>query len=163
MSNNNSLNGIASHSGRVLGPECSEGERSETERSSGPNIARPDPEVVAFRSRRRFTQVYKERILREVENCRETRQIASLLRREGLYSSHLAAWRKQLAETPKRRGRRPLDAALVLQREENRKLQKEKARLERRLAQAEAIIDIQKKVSELLGISLSPLDNDGND
>lgn len=113
--------------------------------------------------RRRFSQAYKQRILREAENCREARQIASLLRREGLYSSHLAAWRKQLAEAPKRRGRKPLDAALVLQREENRKLQREKSRLERRLAQAEAIIDIQKKVSELLGIPLSPLESDGSD
>jgi transposase-like protein len=163
VSNIISLNGTVAHSGRNLGPERSEGERSETERSSGPKFAPPDPEVPVLQPRRRFTQAYKERILHEAENCRETRQIASLLRREGLYSSHLAAWRKQIAEAPKRRGRKPLDAAFVLQREENRKLQREKARLERRLAQAEAIIDIQKKLSELLGIPLSPIESDGND
>lgn len=143
MSNNNNLNGAVA--------------------LSGPDFALPDPEVAVLQPPGRFTQAYKERILREAEDCRETRQIATLLRREGLYCSHLAAWRKQVAEAPKRRGRKPLDAALVLQREENRKLQREKARLERRLAQAEAIIDIQKKVSELLGIPLSPLESDGND
>ena len=163
MSNSSSLNGTVALPGRTLGPERSEGERSETERSSGPNVALPDPEVRASRPRRRFTQAYKEQILREVQGCHEAGQIGSLLRREGLYSSHLNAWRKQQAEAPKRRGRKPLDAALSLQREENRKLQREKSQLERRLARAEAIIDIQKKVSELLGIPLSPLDSDGID
>ena len=123
----------------------------------------PDPEVSPVRPRRRFTSNYKQRILREAESSRETGQIGALLRREGLYSSHLVAWRKQLSVMPKRRGRRPMDAALAAQVQENRKLLKEKRQLERRLAQAEAIIDIQKKVSELLGIPLSQTDSDGSD
>jgi hypothetical protein len=86
-----------------------------------------------------------------------------LLRREGLYSSHLAAWRKQLALAPKQRGRKPTDPALCAQIEQNRKLTRDNARLERRLAQAEAIIDIQKKVSALLGIPLNHPDSEGSD
>jgi transposase len=123
----------------------------------------PDPEVTASNSRRRFTAAYKERILREAEACRGTGQIASLLRREGLYSSHLAAWRKQLTDAPKRRGRKPTDPALAAQIEQVRKLQKENAQLGRRLAQAEAIIDIQKKVAALLGIPLNHPDSEGSD
>jgi transposase len=145
------LNGVFVTTSPVLGPERreverSETERSETERSDGPKTAPlPDPEVAASRSRRRFTAAFKQRILREAEACRGTGQIAALLRREGLYSSHLAAWRKQLALAPKQRGRKPTDPALSAQIEQNRKLTRENARLERRLAQAEAIIDIQKK------------------
>lgn len=139
-------------------------DRSETERSSVPqNPPSPDPEVIAFPSRRRFTAAYKQQILREAEACRGTGQIAALLRREGLYSSHLAAWRKQLAVAPKLRGRKPTDPALSAQTEQNRKLIRENARLERRLAQAEAIIDIQKKVSALLGIPLNHPDSEGSD
>jgi transposase-like protein len=123
----------------------------------------PDPEVIASPSRRRFTAAYKQRVLREAEACRGTGQIAALLRREGLYSSHLAAWRKQLALAPKQRGRKPTDPALCAQIEQNRKLTRDNARLERRLAQAEAIIDIQKKVSALLGIPLNHPDSEGSD
>ena len=131
---------------------------------SAPQIAiRPDPEVLASSARRRFCVGYKQRIAKEADLSRGTGQIASLLRRERLYSSHLAAWRKQLSAAPKQRGRKPMDPALVAQIEENRKLKSDKARLERRLAQAEAIIDIQKKVSALLGIPLSHADAEGND
>lgn len=165
-----SVNGGYSSAPPILGPERREVERSETERSDGPKIAPiPDPEVIASPSRRRFTAVYKQRILREAEACRGTGQIAALLRREGLYSSHLAAWRKsqtrmaQLALAPKQRGRKPTDPALSAQIEQNRKLTRENARLERRLAQAEAIIDIQKKVSALLGIPLNHPESEGSD
>ncbi len=135
-------------------------------RLNGPFLATaplPDPEVAASNSRRRFSAAYKQRILREAEACRGTGQIAALLRREGLYSSHLAAWRKQQSLSPKRRGRKPQDPALCAQIEQNRKLTRENARLERRPAQAEAIIDIQKKVSALLGIPLNQPDSEGSD
>lgn len=146
------------------GPERSEGERSDPERSGGPqNAPPPDPEVIAVNPRRRFDAAYKQRILREAYACRGMGQIGALLRREGLYSSHLAAWRKQLALAPKNRGRKPMDPALSSQIEANRKLARENARLERRLAQAEAIIDIQKKVSALLGIPLNHPDSEGSD
>lgn len=131
--------------------------------------SQPDPEVIASPARRRFSAAYKQRILREAEACRGTGQIAGLLRREGLYSSHLATWRKsqtrmaQLALAPQQRGRKPTDPALCAQIEQNRKLTRDNARLERRLAQAEAIIDIQKKVSALLGIPLNHPDSEGSD
>jgi len=159
-----SLNGGFSAASPVLGPERREVERSETERSDGPKTAPlPDAEVVASSARRRFTTAYKQQILRQADACRGTGQFAALLRREGLYSSHLAAWRKQLTDAPKKRGRKPTDPALATQIEQNRKLTRENARLERRLAQAEAIIDIQKKVSALLGIPLNHPDSEGSD
>jgi transposase len=143
---NISLNGTAASISPFRDAERREVERSETERSAASrNGAPPDPEVLASRSRRRFATAYKQRILQEAEACRKTGQIGALLRREGLYSSHLTAWRKQAAIAPKRRGRKPKDPALAAQIEQNRRLQSEKARLERRLARAEAIIDIQKK------------------
>ena len=91
------------------------------------------------------------------------------MRREGIYSSHLATWRKQRdlnALAPAKRGRRPDDAetkaakALV---EENKKLRKEKGKLERKLKRAELLLDIQKKVSEILGIPLRTLEDEEND
>jgi transposase-like protein len=164
------MNGGFSTASPVLGPERREVERSETERSDGPKTAPlPDPEVIASPSRRRFTATYKQRVLREAEACRGTGQIAALLRREGLYSSHLTAWRKsqtrteQQALAPRQRGRKPTDPALSAQIEQNRRLTRENARLEQRLAQAEAIIDIQKKVSALLGIPLNHPDSEGSD
>jgi hypothetical protein len=85
------------------------------------------------------------------------------LRREGLYSSHLANWRQLRAEgvltglTPKRRGRKAAsDAALVA---ENERLTRENHRLAGKLRQAETIIEVQKKLSEILGIQLPPADN----
>lgn len=160
----NSLNGSNSTTSSFWGAERREVERSETSRSVAPqNGAPPDPEVLASRSRRRFTAAYKQRVLQEAEASRENGKIGALLRREGLYSSHLAAWRKQLAAAPKRRGRKPMEAALGTQIEENRKLQADKRRLERRLARAEAIIEIQKKVSDLLGIPLNQPDSEGSD
>lgn len=123
----------------------------------------PDPEVRPRSGRRRFTRAYKLGILQEADKSRAYGQVSSLLRREGLYSSHLVAWRKQLADAPKRRGRRPLDPVLAEQLEVNRKLVRENQRLERRLVQAEAIIDIQKKVSTLLGIALSSPGSEGSD
>lgn len=120
--------------------------------------ATPNVEVTAKAKRRRFSAQYKLRILREADSLADTGGIGEMLRREGLYSSHLTTWRRERERGEldglgaKRRGRKANpDKALV---EENRRLVGEVSRLEKRLAQAEAIIDVQKKVASLLGIRL---------
>jgi transposase-like protein len=113
--------------------------------------------------RRRFTAEYKLRILREADRCTQLGQIGALLRREGLYSSHLTTWRQQREAgtlaglAPKRRGRKASpDAPLVA---DNDRLRRENHRLTAKLRQAETIIEVQKKLSELLGIPLPPPDS----
>jgi transposase-like protein len=110
------------------------------------------PEVTEKAARRRFTAEYKERILDEADRCTEPGQVGQLLRREGLYSSHLANWRRQRKAglTPKRRGRKPKPNKKEQQ--ELERLRRENTRLAERLRQAETIIDVQKKVCEMLGI-----------
>jgi transposase-like protein len=123
----------------------------------------PDPAVPEKPVRRRFTAEYKLRVLREVDRSTGPGQLGALLRREGLYSSHLATWRKQREEgtlaglTPRRRGRKANpDAALIA---ENERLRRQTARLAEKLRQAETIIEVQKKLSEILGIPLPPQNN----
>jgi transposase len=139
-----------------------EGERSEADRSSADGKAgldsnlepRANPEVVARAKRRSFTGDYKQRILVAADRAKESGDVGALLRREGLYSSHLVTWRREReagslqALTPKRRGPKVKRNALE---EENQKLQKENQRLCDRLRTAEIIIDVQKKVAALLG------------
>jgi len=128
---------------------------------------RPDPEVSDRPKRRRFTAEYKLRILREADGCNKSGELGALLRREGLYSSNLAAWREArqrgelAALEPKKRGRRAKrkDARDKLLSEKDRQIK----RLEQKLAQAETVIEIQKKASALLGIPLKSLDDEGND
>ncbi len=114
----------------------------------------PNPEVVESARRRRFTAAYKVRILREADAC-EPGQLGALLRREGLYSSYLTHWRGQrdrgllAALAPQRRGR-PARAAGE---QEVARLRQENERLTQKLAAAETVIDIQKKVSALLGLT----------
>jgi transposase len=117
---------------------------------------RPDPEVVPKAKRRIFTASYKQWVLEEVDKCREQPgRVGALLRREGLYSSHLTTWRRQreagqLAGLgPQKRGRKVDETAA-----ENSRLRQENERLERQLSQAELIIDAQKKLSEILGLTL---------
>jgi transposase-like protein len=112
-------------------------------------------EVITRAARRRFTAEYKLRILREVEACKGTGEIGALLRREGLYSSNLSKWRQQrergelegLAE--QRRGPKEDPQAV-----ENARLKRENERLREELRKAQLIIDVQKKVSQLLGVPL---------
>lgn len=115
-------------------------------------------EVVAKPERRRFTVEYKRRILQEADRCRQPGEVAALLRREGLYSSHLAAWRaarrrgELVGLAPKARGPKPTrpdprDRKILDLERENRRLQ---ARAER----AEALVELQKNVSDLLGGTL---------
>ena len=121
----------------------------------------PDPEVPERPVRRRFTAEYKLRIVEEANAASESGAVGALLRREGLYSSHLVDWRRQyrlgaLSSLARPRGRpRPHPLAV-----ENERLSRRVNRLERRLATAERIIEIQGKVSELLGIPLAQTSDD---
>jgi transposase-like protein len=124
---------------------------------------RVDPEVVPGPRRRLFTAEFKRQVLAEADACNEYGAVGELLRKHGLYSSHLTEWRRQRDEglRPKKRGRKAnAQRALV---EENAQLKREKARLELKLAHAEIIIDVQKKLSVLLGIPLKTPDSDGSD
>jgi len=120
--------------------------------------SKPETEVPAKGTRRRFSAKYKARILREAAACTERGELGALLRREGLYSSHLTAWREQAekgqleALEPKKRG--PVPKVVDPRDRKIVELEREIARLERRAERAEAIIEVQKKVSELLGIAL---------
>lgn len=148
-------------------PQCSEGERSDAERSGGASstAARPDPEVLEKPQRRTFTAAYKLRVLREAESS--PGQIGALLRREGLYSSHLTTWRRQREAgelaglTPRKRGQKgkPRDPHA----DQVKQLERENRKLSRQLRRAEMIIDVQKKIAEILGIQLDPVDLDEND
>jgi transposase-like protein len=127
----------------------------------------PDPAVSEKPVRRRFTAEYKLRVLHEADRSTASGQLGALLRLEGLYSSLLSTWRQQRDQgtlaglTPKRRGRKANpDAPLIA---ENQRLQRETQRLAAKLRQAETIIEVQKKLSEILGIPLPPSDNSGSE
>ena len=113
----------------------------------------PDPEVVPRAKRRQFSAKYKLRILTEADQCTQQGEIGALLRREGLYSSHLTTWRRQRDRgqlaglSSKKRGRKPDPQAAELAR-----LQRENEQLKARLEQAETIIEVQKKLSQMLGL-----------
>ena len=130
-------------------------------------VAPPNPEVAEKPERRRFTAKYKLDILRQADACVESGSLGALLRREGLYSSNLNTWRRQRDEgtlaalKPKQRGRKaavPDPMALEVER-----LRRENAHLAKRLKQAELIIDVQKKVSQILGITLDTPKESEND
>ena len=124
----------------------------------------PDPEVAERPKRRRFTADYKLRILREADACKGDGDIGALLRREGLYSSLLAVWRRQrdaIAREGLKARKRGRKAKQIDPRV--KELERENTRLRRRLKKAETILDIQKKASELLGISLENPDSEEND
>lgn len=133
-------------------------EKISSSASSSTNEA-PNPEVSAVPKRRTFTAGYKKAILEEIDACTEPGGIGVIVRREGLYSSHLTEWRKErdrgvLSALGKKRGRKPSRNPLS---DEVEKLRRDNAELKRRLEQAELIIDVQKKVSSMLGILKSPV------
>ena len=113
----------------------------------------PDPEVVTRPNRSRFTAEYKQRILQAADNCPHG-ELGALLRREGLYSSHLTDWRRQRTHgevqglTPQKRGRKPDPQAAEIAR-----LKREIETLQTQLQRAETIIDVQKKLSQLLRLT----------
>ena len=118
----------------------------------------PDPQVVPTAERRRFSVEYKLRILAEADRCTEYGQIGALLRREGLYSSHLTTWRRQRDQGTlgQKRGRKPDPQAAEIKR-----LERENELLRTRLERAEHIIDVQKKLAQLLGTS--PVETSSNE
>lgn len=124
-----------------------------------PAAAVPDAEVAAKAARRRFPAAYKLRILQEADACTTPGAIGALLRREGLYSSHLTTWRQQreqgalAALAAKPRGRTAAVPAPWARRLAD--LEQENVRLARRLQQAEAILAAQKKLSEILTAPLA--------
>jgi transposase-like protein len=117
----------------------------------------PDPEVTLRAERRHYTTEYKHRILDEIDHVQEPGQIGAILRREGLYSQLISKWRQQRhagslqGSQDRARGPRPHPEAAELKR-----LRAENERLRARLAQAETIIEVQKKVSQLLGNNSAP-------
>jgi len=121
-----------------------------------------NPEVPESPVRRRFTGKYKQRVLQEADRCTQPGQLGALLRREGLYSSQLSTWRRQrdqgiLQGLSKRRGRKAKPNHPLI--EQNQRLRQEVEQLKRRLQQAETIIDVQKKLSEMLGIPTNSSQN----
>lgn len=147
------------------------GERSETAGSGGrpgpgavapprPDLVIADPEVPEKARRRQFSATYKLRVLKDADACDQPGQLGELLRREGLYSSHLTVWRRQREEgslrglSPRTRGRRPRVPNPLAKRVTD--LERENDHLRKRLRQAELIIDVQKKVSQILGVTLDP-------
>jgi transposase-like protein len=139
---------------------------SSTPDSKAVPFAEPvDPQVVEKAQRRQFSAAYKLRILQETDAC-DAGQVGAILRREGLYSSHLSLWRRQrqagqlAALGDHKRGRpavelNPLSAEVEALRREN-------ALLGQRLEQAERIIEVQKKISMLLEVTLEPSAPGGN-
>lgn len=160
----------------MVDPEWSEGERSETSRNGGTTIPVTDPaprdsgvanpEVRDKAIRRHFSAEYKRRILKEADQC-SSGGIAALLRREGLYSSHLTTWRKLRSKgeiaglESRKRGKKPVLRNPLTA--ENERLRRETQRLQKRLRQAETIIDVQKKLCDLLGLTVPPIEQDGSD
>ena len=154
-----------SQSVQPVAPAAGAGERSETAPAAGATgCTPPNPEVLDRPVRRTFTAEYKLAVLAECDAASEPGQIGRILRREGLYSSHLSDWRASRDRgalaglAPRPRGpkpRRPTPEQLELAR-----LTRENTRLQKQLERAELIIDFQKKVSALLGIVLPTDESD---
>lgn len=132
-----------------------------------PPITAQNTEVIADpeqdrRQRRRFSTEEKLRILKEAESCKARGEVAALLRREGIYSSHLTEWRKQVRAhgeaglVAKAPGRKPMRDERDRQLE---KLEREKAKLEHELLVARKLIELAGKAHEILGVALPSLDN----
>jgi transposase-like protein len=126
----------------------------------------PDPEVKEQPTVRRFTTEYKARILQEADQCRHG-ELGALARREGIYVGTIAKWRKQRDQAiqewlePQKPGRKPQEPNPLEDRVAQ--LEKENARLQQRLKQAETIIEVQKKISEILAIPLNPTESEKSD
>ncbi len=134
--------------------------------AAGRNGDNPDPEVTNKAIRRRFSAAYKRRVVREADRCTKPGEWGALLRREGLYSSSLRTWRRQhdagelagMGSAKRGRKAQPKDG----RDKRIAELEREAQRLQRKLEQAETVIEIQKKVSTLLGIPLKNPDQEEN-
>ncbi len=121
-------------------------------------LSTSEVEVMAKPTRRRYTAEYKHRILRESDTCTGSGELGALLRREGLYSSNLTVWRKQRERgeieglSQKKRGPLPKEKSPLA--DKVKALERETARLRARAERAEGLVELQKKVSEILGIEL---------
>lgn len=130
--------------------------------STAPSSEVPDHEVVVRPKRRRFTAEYKLGILSQADACKGPGEIGALLRREGLYSSHLVLWRRQREEAAqsqlkaRKRGPKP-----KVQDPRVKQLERENARLQRRLKRF--LLEIQRKAAEIIGVPPKHLDSDAND
>jgi transposase-like protein len=148
----------------VFAGETEGARRASAVSPAGASEGVPDPAVDAKAKRRRFTAEYKVRILREVDRAKEPGEVGAILRREGLYSSHLSVWRRDRDRVVKvglaARKRGP--KAKVVD-PKVKQLERENAKLRRRNERVELMLSIPKKASELLGIPLNPHDPDEND
>jgi transposase len=110
----------------------------------------PDPEVTPRASRRQFSAAYKRRIVSEADACTQPGEIGALLRREGLYSSHLSNWRRQIAAGTlgKQQRGRPAEPLAT----ENAQLRQENERLRRELEKTQLIVEAQKKLAQVLNL-----------
>ena len=154
----NELNGAG---GRIA--ERAVGERSDLPAARSSREGVPDPELVERAKRRRFTAEYKLRILQQAESCTQPGEIGALLRREGRYTSHLTAWRKQrdagaLEALDRKRGRKPADPREA----QIAALRRRAERAETELEKARRVIEVQGNVSALLGELLGPKGAPGN-
>ncbi len=134
--------------------------------NSSPSLL-PDPEVRSQPRRRTFTAEYKVRILAECDAVTEPGGVGAILRREGLYSSHLVDWRRRRAEggsnglIPRKTGRPPKDPTTRALQTEVEQLKRDNTRLQERLRRSEIIVEAQKKLAELLSLlPSSPLPNE---
>jgi transposase-like protein len=153
-------------SGEPGEPERSEGTPRESAEQPTPTLPAglPDPEVPEKPRRRRYAAEYKLRVLKEVDACRAPGELGALLRREGLYFSHIKTWRRQRDEgalsglAPRKRGPKPRETNPLARRVAE--LERDKRKLEKRLEEARIIIEFQKKIAEVLGIPLKKPDSD---
>ena len=147
---------MSTHQSAVAMEDASQGARRATEEALSIAPPRPDPEVVATAKRRQFSPSERRRILAAADRCSKTGEIGALLRREGIYSSMLANWRKrrdaddEASLVQHKRGRKADPAIAEARRVAE--LTREIDRLRRQLAQAHTIIDVQKKLCTLLGL-----------
>ena len=152
--------------GAVTAPERSGGAVTAPDASAdGPRPAFQNTEVPATPRRRQFSASYKLEILEEADRCTNSGAIGALLRREGLYSSHLTVWRAarrkgSLAQLSRKRGTKPKESPET---KEVERLRKENARLRRELEKAKTVIEVQKKLSDMLGIDLNNPESDEKD
>jgi transposase len=157
-----SLTGMNGAGGREA--ERAVGERSAAAAGRASRVRVPDPELVERPRRRRFSAEYKLRVLVEADACARPGEVGVLLRREGLYTSHLTYWRKQrdagaLKALSRPRGRKAADRRDV----ENAELRRRAERAERELEKAKRVIEVQGNVSALLGELLEPKGALGSD